>query len=120
MSKVLGNALIKVDGDLCKTIGDSVEFDPGGYEREEVMADNQFHYKEKPRGSRLSCKFAGSEKTKLKNLTDLADGQIEIIMDTGVSYTMTNATRMGEPPKVSSGDGTIAFEAMGDPIQLPQ
>lgn len=120
MSKVLGNGFVKIDGDLCKTIGDSIEFDPGGFEREEVMADNQFHYKEKPRGSRLSVKFAGSEKSKLKKMNDLAGGQIEIILDTGVSYTMTNATRMGEPPKVSSGDGTISFEAMGDPIQLPQ
>lgn len=119
MAKVLGNIIIRIDGEACLTVGDSVEFDPGGFTREEKMADNKVNYSEKPRGSRVSCKFLYSERTKLKKINGLTEGQIEICTDTGaIVHTMDNATRFGEPCKVSSGDGTIAFEAMGDPISL--
>lgn len=121
MAKVLGNVMIKINSDLCKTVGDSVEFDPGGFERKRMMADNQFHYNEAPIPSKLSCKFLFDEKSKLKTMNELAGGTIQIITDTGgLEYTMSNATRMGEPCKVSSSDGTISFEAEGDPIVPPQ
>jgi hypothetical protein len=118
--KSLGIIKVKIAGAYHNTITDSVTFDPGGFETEEMMADGNVHYREKPRGSRLSCKFLYTAETKLKAMNDLRNDTLELETDIGITLSMTGATRMGEPPKVDSSDGTVTFEAFGDRIVLPQ
>lgn len=116
MAKFLGNVKVKVNGQLVKTVGDSVELGMGGYARESNMADDTFNFNEKPASSKLSFSILHTNKTDVKALNELESGTVEVITDIGKSYTQTSATRMGDPITSSSSDGTIKVEIEGDPI----
>jgi hypothetical protein len=117
MSKFLGNAMVKINGKLVKTVPDSVELDFGGFQRESVMADNTFNFHEKPAPSKLSFKILVTSKTDVKVINELEAGTIEILTDIpGKEWTQTGATRMGDPIKIMSGDGQATVETEGDPI----
>jgi hypothetical protein len=119
MSKYLGNAMVKVNGKLVKTVPDSVELEFGGFERASMMADNTFNFHEKPMPSKLTFKALITSKTEEKVINELEGGTVEVITDIpGKSWTQTSATRMGPPVKVTSGDGQMTIETEGDPIQL--
>lgn len=117
--KIMGNVLLKIDGQLVKTIPGSVEIEFGGFEREEVMADGQFHYRETPIASRVTAKLAVTEKTDIRKINNLAEGMVEVVTDIGggLTWTQSSATRMGEPVKASSSDGQMDFMSAGDPIE---
>lgn len=120
MAKALSIVKVKIGGAYHNTITDSVEFDPGGMVNEEVMADEGHNYQEKPRGSRLKCDFLFTGKTLYKAISEFKEGTLELETNIGKTLSMTNATRMGEPPTAKSSDGRITFEAMGDKIELDQ
>jgi len=117
MSKFLGNAMVKVNGKLVKTVPESVELEFGGFERASMMADNTFNFHEKPIPSKLSFKIIVTSKTDVKTINELDGGTVEVITDVpGKTWTQTAATRMGPPVKISSGDGQMTVETEGDPI----
>jgi len=117
MSKFLGNAMVKINGKLIKTVPDSVEIEFGGFERSEMMADNTFNYNEKPVASKVSLKCIVTSKTDVKVINELAEGTVEVITDIpGKTWTQTAATRMGSPVSITSSDGQLKVEFMGDPI----
>lgn len=119
MSKFLGNAMVKINGKLVKTVPDSVELNFGGFMRESVMADNTFNFHEKPAPAKLTFKALVTSKTEEKVINELESGTIEVLTDIpGKSWTLTSATRMGDPVSVSSGDGQFTVEIEGDPIAL--
>jgi hypothetical protein len=66
--------------------------------------------------SKLTCEFLHTEKTDIKKLNDLVEGMIEIETDIGITYTMPNASRTGEPIGTVSGSGRIKFQAEGDEV----
>jgi Phage tail tube protein len=117
MSKFLGNAMIKINGKLVKTVPDSVELNFGGPMRQSVMADNTFNFNEKPAPSKLTFKVLVTSKTDVKVINELESGTVEILTDIpGKEWTQTGATRMGDPVSLSSGDGQMTIETEGDPI----
>lgn len=120
MAKFLGNVKVKIDGELVKTVSDSVELDFGGFERADQMADDTFNYSEKPIASMLEFEGLVTTETSISKLNGLTAGTVEIITDlAGVTYKMTNATRMGEAVKVSSSTGRFRMQIKGDPIVPP-
>ena len=98
MSKFLGNAMVKVNGKLVKTVPDSVEVEFGGFERSEMMADNTFNYQEKPIASKVTFKCIVTSKTDVKVINELAEGTVEVITDIpGKTWTQTAATAWVRP-----------------------
>jgi len=120
MAKFLGNVKIKIDGQLVKTVPDSVEVDFGGYARADQMADDTFNYNAKPIASMLEFEGLVTTDTSISALNDLEQGTVEVITDLpGITYKMTNATRMGDAIKVSSSSGRFRMQVKGDPIVPP-
>jgi hypothetical protein len=117
--KILGSCVVKVDGQTYLTVPDSVELGIGGYNRTVETADNSIHYRNGPLvASSLGCEFLHSANTDLKKLNDLVEGLVEIITDVGngITYTIPNATRTGDPISTSSSNGRIRFQCNGDPV----
>lgn len=115
--KILGVCTIKVDGALYKTVADSVELMIGGRARKSVVGDETVNYQDGPLvPSKLTCEFLHTNKSDLKKLNDFVEGMLEIETDIGVTYTMPNASRTGDPVSTSSSSGRIKFQAEGDPV----
>ena len=119
MAKTMGpGTIVKINGQKVNTVQGSVEVEFGGLERTEKMADNQFNYMETATPSKVTFKALVTPKTPMKLLNELADGQLEIITDIGVTHLQTSATRMGPPIKMTTTDGELSVEVGGDAINL--
>lgn len=117
--KVLGTCIVKVDGQLFKTVPDSVELMFGGFSRTAEVADNTVNHRDGPLvPSKMTCEFLHTEKTDIKKLNDLVGGLVEVVTDIGggITYTIPNATRTGDPISMSSSNGRIKFQVEGDPV----
>lgn len=120
MATYLGSAKVKVNGQLVKTLPDSVEVDFGGDQVTDQMADDQYNSSSKPMNSIVTFKILLTPKTPLKLINGLKEGQVEVICDIGVTYLQTRATRSGAPIKATSADGTVTVQTSGDPIDPKQ
>lgn len=116
MSKYVGTAMVKINGQLVKTVPKSVELNFGGATRTTTMADNTMNFSEEPTPSKLTFKALVTSQTDEKMINDLVNGTVEIIADVGKSWTMTSALRSGDPVSMSSNDGQLSVEISGDPI----
>ena len=115
--KVFGSSIVVVDGKRYNTVPDSVELGFGGRNREAVVADDQVHHRDGPLvPSMLTCEFLHTASLDIKALNDLVGGMVEVITDIGVTYTIPNATRTGDPIGTSSSNGRIRFQCQGNEV----
>lgn len=117
MSKFVGSGKVKINGQLCKTVPDSIELMFGGHERTAESADDTVCTKDGPLvPSMLNCEFLHTKALDIKMLNDLEGATIEIEFNNGITYVMPNASRTGPPIKTSSANGRVPFQAQGDEV----
>lgn len=117
--KILGTVIVKVNGQNYKTVPDSVEISFGGFARTAEVADNTVNHRDGALvPSKLTCEFLHTEKTDIAALNDLIGGLVEAVTDIGggITYSIPNATRTGDPVSTSSSNGRIKFQCEGDPV----
>lgn len=115
--KVAGNYKVKINGQLFKTVPDSVTLGFGGHEVFAEAADDTICYREGPlMPSSLECEFLHTAATDIAFLNNLKDALIEIETNLGLTYSMPNARRTGPPIRTASSNGRISFQASGDEV----
>lgn len=115
--KVLGSCYLKIDGQLYKTVPDSVEITFGGREVTAMPADETIVFQEGPLvPSMIAAEFLLTEKFDVKKINELSGATIEVITNIGVSYVMPKASRTGAPISAASGTGRVRAQFQGDPI----
>ncbi|WP_439471343.1 phage tail tube protein [Brevundimonas sp.] len=104
MSKLLGRALIKSNGNTLQTLP-GAKLDPGGTVRTTVVgAHDVLGYTEAPRQSKLECEIAYTARTSLKQIMDWNDVTIEFQCDTGQTYVISHGWST-EPPTITDNEG---------------
>jgi hypothetical protein len=117
MAKFTGSGKVKVNGQLCKTVPDSIEVMVGGKQRNAQMADDTFNWSEKPVAATVKCKFLLTDKFPMKTVNDLNEGLLEVELDIGKSFDLTEACRLGDPLGFTTSDGQVSAE-FGGTMQL--
>jgi hypothetical protein len=116
MSKFVGSAKIKVNGQLVKTVPDSVTVIFGGPTRQSQMADDTYNYSETTTPASVEYEGLVTPKTKIKTLGQVEEGVVEIIPNNGAGpWTLTSATNIN-PIEVSTSTGRFKQRFEGDPI----
>jgi|GEM_PF-681533 len=70
--------------------------DPGGVTRNSQTTDQQSGYTEALRVSKIVCTVAIGEGTSITDLNDIKDATIQFAADTGQTYVVEGAWRVGE------------------------
>lgn len=118
-TKVIGNVKVKVNSKLVKTVPGTVEYDAGGEERTGQIADDTFHYQAMPTPTTVDWEGVVTDNFDMKALNELQGGTVEILSDVpGQSRSLQNATRVGPPIKVTSGNGRYKVQVQGEPMAL--
>lgn len=113
MAKQVGSAKVKVNGMLLGTVPNTVEVMEGGAQREPVIADGIFHYKETPVPGSVKAEFLLTDKFPFKTVNELTDGLVEVEYDNGTRLELTGAMRNGDPISSSTSDGRVKAEFSG-------
>ncbi len=116
--KILGVCIVKIDGAKFKTVPGTTTLGFGGRMRTTEVADDTIQYKEGALfPAYMECEFQHTAGTDITKLNDLLGGLVEIETDLpGITYTIPNATRVGEPISTTDSNGHIRFRVEGDPV----
>lgn len=112
MSKILGIARIKVNGELLESMP-GAELDMGGFAREQKSGFKVYGFTEKVMPSKLTCKIVWKFETPIEDLRTMVDGLITFEGDIGVTYQIANAVLLN-PPKGADEKGEVDLEFGGD------
>lgn len=108
---------IKVNGSRQNTRPGGT-FNPGGYERGGISADNTAYvgYTERPVASRVSVTVVHTSDTDFAAMNEWRSVTLEVYTDTGKKYVIAGAGLAG-PPELSGDEGEIGLEFIGPPAQ---
>lgn len=119
MSKIMGRAQIKVNGQMLDTVGGST-LDIGGVDRETVNGDNKvLGFQEKPKPSKLECEIvvkagtSAAEVGRWDNITTTTES------DTGQTWVQSGAW-VTTTPTVTTADGKMKITIEGPPAEEMQ
>lgn len=116
MSKLLGRALIKSNGNTLATLP-GAKLDPGGKTRTSVVgAHGVLGFTEAIRQSKLECEIAYSARTSLQEIIDWEDVTVEYQCDTGQSYVISHGWST-EPPTITDNEGKAPIVIEGPPAE---
>jgi hypothetical protein len=112
-NQVIGQARVKIDGDLIETGGD-VSLDLGGVKRDNVDGDYQAGaYRE----SQVPSKLEFSQLVKAGTFLESFSGAtVTVEFDTGQSYVIRNAWSM-DPATITASDGKAKRTMSGPPAE---
>lgn len=106
---------VKVDGDTILAKNGQVTFNPGGFERTEQFADNQFQgFTSTPMCSTVSGNLQDTSATDLVAMNAHENVSIVLEFDSGAKYLIRNAA-LTTPAEISGDAGDVAFEYKGAP-----
>jgi len=112
-----GLITVKIDGDTIFAKSGQITFNPGGWERAEVMADgHMIGYTQKPVPSIVSGTCQHTSDTDMRALADHSNVSITLELDTGVKYLVDSAFAT-KPPELSGDAGEISIEYKGQPAK---
>lgn len=106
---------VKVDGETILAKNGSVTFNPGGYERTEQYADNEFQgFTSKPVPSMCSGNLQDTSDTDLVAMNSHENVSLVLELDSGATYLMPRSSLI-KPAEISGDAGEVAFEYRGAP-----
>lgn len=116
--KILGVCIVKIDGAKYRTVPGTTTIGFGGRNRTTEVADETIQYKDGPlMPAFVETEFQHTAGTDIRKLNDLVGGLVEVETDLeNITYTIPNATRVGEPIQASDSNGHIKWRAEGDPV----
>lgn len=115
MSKRLGKAFIKVNGQLLESMP-GAKLDAGGIERTPVTGANGVHgYSEKIVPAHLECEISVGPDTKVLNHAKWVAETVTFECDTGQTFVMRNAFSAKPPVLTAEDGGKVPVEFFGDP-----
>jgi Phage tail tube protein len=115
-SQVVGQARIKVNGDLLETDG-SATLEIGGIKRESVTGDYQADgFRESTEPSKLEVSVLVKGRTNLGAFRDIVGATITVEYDTGQTWLIRNGYT-SEPPSIGQSDGKAKLIFMGAPAE---
>lgn len=109
MTQYSGRATITVNGQVIDTEA-GAQFDPGSVTRTSETSDQRSGYSEALRPAKLMCKVKVTRGVSLKDLSDISGATVQFIADTGQSYVMANAWRVGESQFTAGQNGGVDLE----------
>lgn len=115
--RVTSVTYIKINGSR-QNVRSGGTFNPGGYERGSVAADNQAFvgYTQRPVASRVSVTAVHTSETDFAEMNEWANVTLEVYTDTGKQYVIAGAA-LTAPPELSGDEGEVALEFVGPPAQ---
>lgn len=115
-NQVLGQARIKVDGELFET-DKQATLDLGGTMREAVQGDYQAGaFTAGTKESKLDCSILLKAGTNVARLRDIDNATITFEADTGQVFIIRNAYSV-EPPVINQSEGKAAISFQGPPAE---
>lgn len=103
MSKVLGRATVKVDGEVL-LIDNGAKLAFGGVTRKVVKGTEIHGYAEEAMEPSVEVAATVDKDSSLKAWADIADATVTFECDTGQVYILKNAW-LENPPEVTAGEG---------------
>jgi len=117
MGKLLGLAVIKIDGQVIKSLP-GAKLDIGGVERTTVIGANEvLGYAETPKQSKLECEIAVGASTTLADKRDWTDVTASFECDTGQIYVIQGGWLTNTPEMTASEGGKIPLTIEGPPAE---
>lgn len=114
--KVMGRALIKVQGRVLDTLA-GASLDIGGVTRETVTGDNRvIGYTSKPRPSKLECEIAVTAGASAAEVGRWEDVTVTFQADTGQTWVIGGGW-VTEPPMLTAADGKMKITIEGPPAE---
>lgn len=115
--KILGVCIVKIDGAKYRTVPGTTTIGFGGRSRSTEVADETIQYKDGPlMAAFVETEFQHTAGTDITKLNNCVGALVEIETDINVTYTIPNATRVGEPIQSTDSNGHIKWRAEGDPV----
>lgn len=114
MAKLLGRAVIKVDGaELLSKEG--AKLNVGGVQRVTVVGNKVHGYAEKVVPASIECAISVDGRTNLSQLAKMENVTVLFACDTGQQFVLRNAW-LTDPPEMTAGEGggdvALKFEAV--------
>jgi len=94
MGQIFGRATITIHGQVINS-APSASLDPGGVTRESETSDQKTSYVESLRPAMVKCKVPLGRGESLARLNDVTNATIQFQCDTGQTYVLANAWRVG-------------------------
>lgn len=108
MAQIFGRATITLNGQKLET-KNGASIDPGGATRDTSSSDQGHNYFEALRPAMVKCEVQMTTGLSLKDLNDAVDVTIQFQADTGQTYVLANAWRVGAL-EATGGDGGVGLE----------
>jgi hypothetical protein len=114
--RVVGQAKVKIDGDLLDTDG-ATTLDVGGPMREPVTGDYQAGgFREKTEPSKLEMSLLVKERLRLSDIRAMTDVTITVEYDTGQTWIIRNGYS-AEVPSINTSEGKAKVVFQGPPAE---
>lgn len=118
-NRVMGKALIKVDGKVLDTLP-GASLDIGGETRETVTGANKvLGFKSSPRPSKLECEIAIKNRTSAAEIARWTDVTVTFEADTGQAFVIPGGW-VTEPPQITENEGKAKITIEGPPAEEMQ
>lgn len=115
MSKLTGNATIRIDGEEIPTERGAT-LDPGGANREVQMSGNRVFYREEKQPPRLQATALATEDLDIIALGNITGATVLFEADNGQDYLLSNAFTT-ETAELNSGEGQIRLNMAAESIE---
>lgn len=109
MSHYFGIAKVTINGSVINS-QPGATIDPGGVTRSTVTTDQESGHTEALRPAKVNCKIMLQSGVSLVDLNDISGATIQFIADTGQSYVLSNAWRVGAISASGGESGGIDLE----------
>lgn len=115
-NQVVGQARVKIDGELLETDGSST-LEIGGPNRESVLGDySASSFRETTAASKLECAVLVKPGTSVGRFAQVTGATITIEFDTGQTWMIRDGWS-AEAPSINQSDGKAKLVFMGEPAE---